>query len=115
MVTRKFISLLVVSTVILLATAMANANDVEVKAGNVRVSVTEDTVNVYSPSRKQPPSLLERLRIWRHRNSRLPSTSTSNTSNNCQTVNSSYRSTRTSNSGNGVVESSSSSSSTVCN
>lgn len=112
MVTRKFISLLVVSTLILLATEMANANDIEVKAGNVQVSVTKDTANVYAPSRGQTPSLLERLRIWRHHNFRLPNTSTSG---NCQTVNSSYHSTRTSNSGNGVVQSNSNISSTVCN
>ena len=113
MLTHKFVSLAMVSTVLLLLTGIANANDIKVKTGNLQVSVQDETVTVQtSTSRREPPSLLERLRIWRPHSSRLPPTSTSGR---CQTTNSSHQSNRTSSSGNGVVQSSSSSSSTVCN
>lgn len=112
MLTHKFISLAMVSTVLLLLTGIANANDIEVKTGDLQVSVQDQTVTVQSSSSRKPPSLLERLRIWRPHSSRMPLKSTSGR---CQTINSSHQSNRTSRSGNGVVQSSSSSSSTVCN
>lgn len=112
MLTQKSISLITVSMLLIVTTGIANADNIEVKTGDVEVSITERSVNLPSPTRRQPPSLLQRLRIWRPHNFRVSSPPVSS---NCQTVNSSYQSTRTSNSGNGVVKSSSSSSSTVCN
>ncbi|NJL53606.1 MAG: hypothetical protein HC930_18150 [Hydrococcus sp. SU_1_0] len=112
MLTQKSISLITMSILLIITTGIAHADNIETKTGDVQVLTTERTVNLPSPTRRQPPSLLQRLRIWRPHNFRVSSPPVSS---NCRTVNSSYQSTRTSKSGNGVVRSSSSSSSTVCN
>lgn len=111
---EKSLSLITASTLLVLTTAIAHANDIQAKTNNVQVSVTEQTIDLHSSSSNKKASFLERLRFWRANNSRVPIPSTS-ASNRCQTINSSHHSTRTSNSGHGVVQSSSSSSSTVCN
>ena len=111
MLAQKSISLAMASTVLVLVAGVANANNIEVKNGDLQVSIQDRTVSVQSsPSRRRPPSLLERLQFWRSNASSVPQVSASGK---CRSVNSSHQSTRTSSSGSGVVRTSSSSSSTV--
>ena len=108
------ISLMVASTLLAITSGMAQAENIEVNAGKTHVSINGQTITVATPARRTPPSLLERLRLWRLRRPSVPAKVMTTTTNSgkCQTTTSSQQSSQRS--GSRVVQSSSTSSSTVC-
>lgn len=112
---KQSVSLMVVPAVIILSAGLANAHEVEVKAGNTQVSVQNGQVRVNSNTVKTP-SLLNRLSNLRLFNGRRSSSSSSVESNmKCDRSSSGYSTTRRSSSGTGVSRSSSSSTTMTCN
>ena len=111
---KRSISLVVISTLIALSAGLANAHDVEVKAGNMQVSVDNGKVDIDS-STSQPTSLLDRISNWRIFGSRTPKPVVRGKTMNCRGITSGDRSTHTNSSGTGVMQSSSSSTTMTCN
>ncbi len=111
---KQSVSLMVLSTVIALSAGLANAHEVEVKTGNMQVSVQNGEVQVNS-SRVKTPSLLNRLNNLRLFNGRSSSRSSVESNTKCDRASSGYSTTRSNSSGTAVSRSSSSSTTMTCN
>ena len=110
---KQSIFLIITPVVLGLSTGIANANEIEVKAGNTRVSVQSGKVEIDRPSAVKTPSLLDRLSNLRLFGNRSSSSSTSNRK--CDRNSSGYSSTRSNSSGTAVSQTSSSSTTMTCN
>ena len=110
---KQSVSLIVVPAVIALSTGLANAHEVEVKTGNMQVSVQNGEVQVNSnPARSQSwLNRLGNLRIFNGSSSR----STGVTKMKCDRSSSGYSTSRRNSSGTAVSQSSSSSTTMTCN
>ncbi len=111
MLTKQSIFLLVLAALLSLSLEPVKANNVEVKTGNLQVSVQEDKVEIESGRQSSYwRDRLNNLGIFRSRVSERP---TIQTSGNCSQNNSSHHSTHRS--GGGIIQTSSSTSTTTCN
>ena len=113
---KQLVSLIVFSTVVTLSAGLANANEVEVKTGNMRVSVENGKVQVNS-NRAKLPSWIDRLSNLRLSNSRSSRSSVEpNVGSNmkCDRVSSGHSTTSKNRSGTAVSQSSSSSTTMTC-
>lgn len=111
---KQSVSLIVVPAVVILSAGLANAHEVEVKAGNTQVSVQNGQVRVNSNTVKTP-SLLNRLSNLRLFNGRRSSAPSVESNLKCDRSSSGYSTTRSSSSGTGVSRSSSTSTTMTCN
>ena len=111
MLTRKLIFLFILPILFVVSLDVASANEVRVQTGNLQVSVQDGAVEINSsPTRiRRPLSLRDRLYRWRVFGSRRRNLGK------CEQHSSTTHRTHTSPSGNSISQSSSSSSTTVCN
>ncbi|MEM7592343.1 MAG: hypothetical protein AAF383_12615 [Cyanobacteria bacterium P01_A01_bin.83] len=118
---KQSISLMITPVIIGLYVGVANANEVEVKTGNMRVSVQNGNVEVDSGSAStKVPSLLNRLsnfRLFGDREASPASNRHQSRSSNlkCDRSSSGYSTTRRNSSGTGVSQTRSSSTTMTCN
>lgn len=115
---KQSIALVVLGTSIALYAGLANANEIEVKTGNMEVSVQDSGVTVTpTSSRVSVPSLLNRLNNLRFFNQGSSSSSRSSVGSDlkCDRVSSGHHDTNTNSSGTAVSQSSSSSTTMTCN
>jgi len=112
---KQSIALVVLGTSITLYAGLANANEIEVKTGNMQVSVQDSGVTVTpTSSRVKMPSLLNRLSNLRFFNN-SSSRSSVGSDLKCDRVSSGHHDTKTNSSGTAVSQSSSSSTTMTCN
>lgn len=111
---KQFISLTIVPLVVVWYAGVVAAGEVEVKTGNMQVSVQNGHVEVNSDSGEiRTPSLLERLNHIRLFKDRPSSSDRSNLK--CDRSSSGYSTTRSNSSGSAVSRSTSSSTTVTCN
>lgn len=109
---KQSIFLMTAPVIVGLYTGIANAHEIEVKAGNTQVSVQSGKVEIQQASRAKPPSLLDRLS-----NLRLFGSDRSSSASNskCDRNSSGYSSTQSNSSGTARSQTSSSSTTMTCN
>ena len=115
---KQSMSLMIAPVIIGLYTGLANADEVKVQAGNMRVSVENGKVEVDSGSATKVPSLLNRLSNLRLFGDRQPAprVQPSRSSNlKCDRNTTGYSTTRRNQSGTAVSQTRSSSTTMTCN
>jgi hypothetical protein len=111
---KQSCSLLVLASMITMSAMLANAGEVEVKTGNMQVSVKNGQVQVDSDSSNtRSSSWLQRLSHLRLFNGRSTTPSVQSDMK-CDRDSSGYSTTRRSSSGTGISQSSSSSTTVTC-
>lgn len=112
---KQSISLIIVPAIFVLSTTLANAHEVEVRTGNMDVSVRNGEVQINSnASKTKKPSWFNRLGNLGLFNNRSTSSSTGPNAK-CDRTSSGYSNTRSNSSGTAVSRTSSSSTTMTCN
>ncbi len=109
--------LVFISASMVLSAGIANAHDVEVQAGDMKVSVDNGRVSIDSDDSDRSFSLLDRISNWRIFGSPEPELEPVVTGKNLECDGTTYgdRSTHVNRSGTGVMQTSSSSTTITCN